>query len=109
MRAVHQGIDERAVPRDPTAGHIVITGSSRAVDRYILQEAGCNLPLAHPLWGEARWILRRLKENFARVAMHGDEVALFFCSDLFLRHPETRDMFPVSMAAPDTPRRLRME
>ena len=40
----------------------------------------------------------RLKESFARVAMHGDEVALFFYSDLFLRHPETRDMFPVSMA-----------
>jgi len=31
--------------------------------------------------------------------MHGDAVALFFYSDLFLRHPETRDLFPVSMAA----------
>ena len=41
----------------------------------------------------------RLKENFARVAVHGDEVALFFYSDLFLRHPELREMFPVSMAA----------
>jgi NAD(P)H-flavin reductase len=41
----------------------------------------------------------RLKESFARVAMHGDEVALFFYSDLFLRHPEVRDLFPVSMAA----------
>jgi NAD(P)H-flavin reductase/hemoglobin-like flavoprotein len=41
----------------------------------------------------------RLKENFARVAMHGDEVALFFYSDLFLRRPETREMFEVSMAA----------
>jgi NAD(P)H-flavin reductase/hemoglobin-like flavoprotein len=41
----------------------------------------------------------RLKESFARVARHGDEAALFFYSDLFLRHPETRDMFPVSMAA----------
>lgn len=40
----------------------------------------------------------RLKESFARVAMHGDEVALYFYSDLFLRHPETRDLFPVSMA-----------
>jgi NAD(P)H-flavin reductase/hemoglobin-like flavoprotein len=29
--------------------------------------------------------------------MHGDAVALFFYSDLFLRHPETRDLFPVSM------------
>jgi NAD(P)H-flavin reductase/hemoglobin-like flavoprotein len=41
----------------------------------------------------------RLKESFARVAAHGDEVALFFYSDLFLRYPETRDMFPVSMSA----------
>jgi NAD(P)H-flavin reductase/hemoglobin-like flavoprotein len=41
----------------------------------------------------------RLKESFARVAMHGDEVALFFYSDLFLRYPETREMFPVSMAS----------
>ena len=41
----------------------------------------------------------RLKESFARVAMHGDEVALFFYSDLFIRHPETRDLFGASMAA----------
>jgi len=33
------------------------------------------------------------------MAMHGDAVPLFFYSDLFLRHPETRDLFPVSMAA----------
>ena len=31
--------------------------------------------------------------------MHGDAVPLFFYSDLFLRRPETRDLFPVSMAA----------
>jgi NAD(P)H-flavin reductase/hemoglobin-like flavoprotein len=43
--------------------------------------------------------IARLKESFARVAMHGDEVALFFYSDLFLRHPEMRDLFGVSMAA----------
>jgi NAD(P)H-flavin reductase/hemoglobin-like flavoprotein len=43
--------------------------------------------------------VRRLKESFARVAMHGDEVPLFFYSDLFLRHPEARDLFPISMAA----------
>jgi hemoglobin-like flavoprotein len=41
----------------------------------------------------------RLKESFARVAMHGDEVPLFFFSDLFLRYPEVRDLFPVSMTA----------
>lgn len=40
----------------------------------------------------------RLKENFARVARHGDQVALFFYSDLFLRYPETRELFPVSMS-----------
>jgi NAD(P)H-flavin reductase/hemoglobin-like flavoprotein len=42
---------------------------------------------------------RRLKESFAHVAMRGDEVALFFYSDLFLRAPEVRDLFPVSMSA----------
>src|SRR5260370_7977033 len=31
--------------------------------------------------------------------MHGDEVPLHFYSDLFLKHPETRPMFPVSMQA----------
>jgi NAD(P)H-flavin reductase len=41
---------------------------------------------------------QRLKESFARVATYGDEVPLFFYSHLFLAHPETRDMFPVSMA-----------
>jgi NAD(P)H-flavin reductase/hemoglobin-like flavoprotein len=41
----------------------------------------------------------RLRENFAAVAQHGDQVALFFFSDLFLRYPQTREMFPVSMAA----------
>lgn len=39
----------------------------------------------------------RLKESFSQIAMHGDEVPLFFYSDLFIRHPEVRDMFPVSM------------
>jgi NAD(P)H-flavin reductase len=41
----------------------------------------------------------RLRENFAHVAVHGDELPLFFYADLFLKHPEVRDMFPVSMAA----------
>jgi len=43
--------------------------------------------------------IERLKSNFARIAMHGDEVPLHFYSDLFLKHPETRPMFPVSMQA----------
>jgi NAD(P)H-flavin reductase/hemoglobin-like flavoprotein len=41
----------------------------------------------------------RLRESFARVAVHGDELPLFFYSDLFIKHPEVRDMFPVSMEA----------
>jgi NAD(P)H-flavin reductase len=41
---------------------------------------------------------RRLKESFERVGAHGDEVALFFYSHLFLGHPEVRDMFPISMS-----------
>ncbi len=40
----------------------------------------------------------RLRESFARVAMHGDELPLFFYSDLFIKHPEVRELFPVSMA-----------
>jgi NAD(P)H-flavin reductase/hemoglobin-like flavoprotein len=41
----------------------------------------------------------RLRESFNRVAVHGDELPLFFYSDLFIKHPEVRDMFPASMAA----------
>jgi NAD(P)H-flavin reductase/hemoglobin-like flavoprotein len=41
---------------------------------------------------------QQLKDSFARVAAHGDEVVLFFFSHLFLAHPEVRDMFPVSMS-----------
>lgn len=43
--------------------------------------------------------IERLRRSFARIAMHGDEVPLHFYSDLFLKHPETRTMFPVSMQA----------
>jgi NAD(P)H-flavin reductase/hemoglobin-like flavoprotein len=39
-----------------------------------------------------------LKDNFAAVAAHGgDDVALYFYSYLFLKYPETRDMFPPAM------------
>jgi NAD(P)H-flavin reductase/hemoglobin-like flavoprotein len=31
--------------------------------------------------------------------MHGDELPMFFYADLFIKHPEVRDMFPVSMTA----------
>jgi len=41
----------------------------------------------------------RLRESFAHVATHGDEFPLFFYSDLFIKHPEARELFPVSMAA----------
>ncbi|MFC7645873.1 globin domain-containing protein [Streptosporangium lutulentum] len=40
-----------------------------------------------------------LKDSWHLVARSGDQVPLFFYSTLFLMHPETRDMFPVSMAA----------
>jgi NAD(P)H-flavin reductase/hemoglobin-like flavoprotein len=46
--------------------------------------------------------IARLKRSFAHIAMHGDEVPLHFYSDLFLKHPETRPMFPVSMQAQRT-------
>ena len=40
-----------------------------------------------------------LKSSWELVAKSGDEVPLFFYSHLFLSHPETRSMFPISMAA----------
>jgi len=42
---------------------------------------------------------RRLKDSFSQIAMYGDEVALFFYSDLFIKYPEIRDLFPISMRA----------
>jgi NAD(P)H-flavin reductase/hemoglobin-like flavoprotein len=41
--------------------------------------------------------VQRLKDNFARVAQHGDAVPMFFYSHLFVCYPEVRDLFPVSM------------
>ncbi|THV21739.1 globin domain-containing protein [Glycomyces paridis] len=41
----------------------------------------------------------RLKKNWSLVAAHGDQVPLYFYSTLFLTHPETRDLFPMNMAA----------
>ena len=38
-----------------------------------------------------------MRKSFDKVASAGDEVPLFFYSHLFLSHPETRAMFPVSM------------
>jgi NAD(P)H-flavin reductase len=38
-----------------------------------------------------------MRRSFNEVANYGDEVPLFFYSHLFLCHPETRGMFPVSM------------
>jgi NAD(P)H-flavin reductase len=40
----------------------------------------------------------RLKKSWGQVAAYGDQVPLFFYSYLFLHHPYTREMFPVSMA-----------
>ena len=39
-----------------------------------------------------------MRASFSKAAAHGDQVPLWFYSHLFLSHPETRDMFPVSMA-----------
>ena len=41
--------------------------------------------------------VQRMRKSFDKVASSGDEVPLFFYSHLFLSHPETRAMFPVSM------------
>jgi NAD(P)H-flavin reductase len=39
-----------------------------------------------------------MRANFAKSAATGDEAPLYFYSHLFLSHPETRALFPVSMA-----------
>jgi NAD(P)H-flavin reductase/hemoglobin-like flavoprotein len=39
-----------------------------------------------------------MRANFAKAAAAGDEAPLYFYAHLFLTHPETRSMFPVSMA-----------
>lgn len=39
-----------------------------------------------------------MRANFAKAAAAGDEAPLWFYAHLFLTHPETRQMFPVSMA-----------
>ena len=39
-----------------------------------------------------------MRANFAKAAAAGDEAPLYFYSHLFLAHPETRRLFPVSMA-----------
>src|SRR3954453_21004473 len=39
-----------------------------------------------------------MRASFAKAAAHGDQVPLWFYSHLFLSHPETRSLFPVSMA-----------
>jgi NAD(P)H-flavin reductase/hemoglobin-like flavoprotein len=39
-----------------------------------------------------------MRANFAKAAATGDEAPLYFYSHLFLSHPDTRQMFPVSMA-----------
>jgi NAD(P)H-flavin reductase len=39
-----------------------------------------------------------MRANFAKAAATGDEAPLYFYSHLFLSHPETRSLFPVSMA-----------
>ena len=41
--------------------------------------------------------VQRMRKSFDKVASSGDEVPLFFYSHLFLSHPATRTMFPVSM------------
>jgi NAD(P)H-flavin reductase/hemoglobin-like flavoprotein len=39
-----------------------------------------------------------MRASFAKAAAAGDEAPLYFYSHLFLSHPETRKLFPVSMA-----------
>jgi NAD(P)H-flavin reductase/hemoglobin-like flavoprotein len=38
-----------------------------------------------------------MRRSFEKVTANGDEVGLYFYSHLFLNHPDTRQMFPISM------------
>ncbi|QZY29652.1 globin domain-containing protein [Nocardioides coralli] len=42
--------------------------------------------------------VQALQRSWDRVTRHGDHVALYFYSHLFVTHPEVRPMFPLSMA-----------
>jgi NAD(P)H-flavin reductase/hemoglobin-like flavoprotein len=64
------------------------SGAAAQPEQHVIREGGGD-----------RVDERALKDSFARVGAHGDEVALFFYSHLFLSHPEVRDLFPVSMSA----------
>src|SRR5690242_10530112 len=39
-----------------------------------------------------------MRASFGKASANGDEAPLYFYSYLFLSHPETRALFPVSMA-----------
>ena len=73
---------------NPSSGRIGKAGCRRAGISH-LAAAGKAGPLN----------VARLRESLARITMHGDELPLFFYSDLFIKHPEVREMFPVSMTA----------
>lgn len=49
---------------------------------------------------------QQLKDNFAQVARHGDDVAAYFYADLFKRDPALRTMFPAAM---DRQRQMLLE
>src|SRR3954471_20163784 len=52
----------------------------------------------HHTTEEAPVDVAAMRANFAKAAAAGDEAPLYFYSHLFLSHPETRALFPVSMA-----------
>ena len=51
-----------------------------------------------PTGTEAPMNIPAMRACFAKAAAAGDEAPLYFYAHLFLSHPETRRMFPVSMA-----------
>src|SRR3954454_24165459 len=52
----------------------------------------------HHTTEEAPVDVAAMRANFGKAAANGDEAPLYFYSHLFLSHPETRALFPLSMA-----------
>ena len=87
-----------ATEETPGAGAPRRSGAPDAAAPPSRPPSGRPPPARTPTPEEARVDIPAMRANFAKAAATGDEAPLYFYSHLFLSHPETRAMFPVSMA-----------